>query len=59
MTQLLWKSSLKMGVGVSKIPNGIYKYVVVANYDPAGNVVGNFFNNLPKLTQKDISSKLQ
>lgn len=57
MTQLLWKSSSKMGVGVAKIPNGIYKYIIVANYDPPGNVVGRFYNNLPKLTQKDINLK--
>lgn len=31
MTQLLWKSSTKLGVGISKTPNGMYN--VVANYD--------------------------
>lgn len=52
MTQLLWNSSLKMGVGVSLGADGMY--YVVANYDPAGNVVGEFMNNLPEITKADI-----
>lgn len=52
MTQLLWKSSTKMGVGVSKNANGTYN--VVANYDPIGNVQGFFKENLPEIQQEDI-----
>lgn len=52
MTQLLWKSSTKMGVGVSKSPNGMY--YLVANYDPRGNVMDSFKINLPDIKQEDI-----
>jgi len=52
MTQLLWESSTKLGVGVSKSPNGMYN--VVANYDPSGNFRGSFKENLPDIKQEDI-----
>ncbi|XP_060837458.1 uncharacterized protein LOC132919695 [Rhopalosiphum padi] len=52
MTQLLWKSSTKLGVGISKTPNGMYN--VVANYDPRGNMIGSFEDNLPQIKQEDI-----
>ncbi|XP_026812104.1 uncharacterized protein LOC113553133 isoform X2 [Rhopalosiphum maidis] len=52
MTQLLWKSSTKLGVGISKTPNGMYN--VVANYDPRGNMIGSFQDNLPQIKQEDI-----
>lgn len=54
MTQLLWKSSSKLGVGVSQGADG--NYYVVANYDPAGNVMGKFTNNLPEITKADIDA---
>lgn len=53
MTQLLWKSSKKLGVGISKGKNGMYN--VVANYDPVGNIGNNFKTNLPTITQNDIN----
>ncbi|XP_050052998.1 uncharacterized protein LOC114124821 isoform X2 [Aphis gossypii] len=53
MTQLLWKESTKLGVGVSRNPgNGMY--YVVANYDPRGNLLDNFKENLPEITEEDI-----
>ncbi|XP_025204255.1 putative uncharacterized protein DDB_G0286901 [Melanaphis sacchari] len=52
MTQLLWKPSTKLGVGVSQNPNGMYN--VVANYDPRGNILGYFKDNLPEIKQEDI-----
>jgi hypothetical protein len=52
MTQLLWKSSTKLGVGISQSPNGMYN--VVANYDPRGNMIGSFADNLPQIKQEDI-----
>uniref|UniRef100_A0A2S2Q4X9 Golgi-associated plant pathogenesis-related protein 1 n=1 Tax=Sipha flava TaxID=143950 RepID=A0A2S2Q4X9_9HEMI len=52
MTQLLWKSSQKLGVGVAKDDSG---YIVVANYDPPGNFKRHFINNLPTFTQSQIN----
>jgi len=53
MTQLLWKKSTKLGVGVSQNPgNGMY--YVVANYDPRGNLLNHFKENLPEITEEDI-----
>ncbi|XP_060867483.1 putative uncharacterized protein DDB_G0282499 [Metopolophium dirhodum] len=57
MTQLLWKSSTKMGVGVSKNSDGTYN--VVANYDPIGNVRGFFHENLPEIKQEDIEDAVE
>jgi len=57
MTQLLWKSSTKLGVGVSKNPNGMYN--VVANYDPSGNVIGYFKDNLPEIKQENIEEAIE
>lgn len=42
-TQMLWKSSTKVGCGVSR---GDYGTVVVCNYEPAGNVANAFANNV-------------
>lgn len=52
MTQLLWKSSQKLGVGVSVGAN--HMYYIVANYDPPGNIKGVFKRNLPIITIADI-----
>jgi len=52
MTQLLWRPSSKIGVGVSKSANDMY-YVVV-NYNPPGNVMGRFMQNLPEISNEDI-----
>lgn len=46
-TQVIWKSSESLGVGVAKSSQGsIY---VVANYSPAGNFVGHYVQNCPPL----------
>ena len=37
-TQMIWKSTQKMGVGVALSPNGREVYIV-ANYYPAGNII--------------------
>jgi uncharacterized protein YkwD len=44
-TQVVWKKSRELGMGRAKSKTG--KYIVVANYDPAGNFVGNFVENVP------------
>jgi uncharacterized protein YkwD len=44
-TQVVWKASESLGVGVAKNSQGsIY---VVANYSPAGNFVGHYVENVP------------
>lgn len=54
MTQLLWKSSEQLGIGVAKNDKG--RYVVVCNYNPQGNVYGQFHENLPTITENDIDA---
>lgn len=45
-TQLIWKSSQDLGVGVSKTKKG--KVLVVCNYNPRGNIAGQFSTNVLK-----------
>lgn len=45
-TQLIWKSSQDLGVGVSKTKKG--KVLVVCNYNPRGNIAGQFSSNVLK-----------
>ncbi|XP_033119196.1 Golgi-associated plant pathogenesis-related protein 1-like [Anneissia japonica] len=45
-TQVVWKDSVRLGVGMainSKKPNEVY---AVFNYDPPGNVIGRFKENV-------------
>jgi pathogenesis-related protein 1 len=39
-TQMMWKDTREMGVGISICANGAI--IVVANYYPAGNVIGQY-----------------
>lgn len=40
-TQVVWKTSQKVGMGVAKrTTNGMNKVYVVARYSPAGNYIG-------------------
>uniref|UniRef100_A0A7E4UX96 SCP domain-containing protein n=1 Tax=Panagrellus redivivus TaxID=6233 RepID=A0A7E4UX96_PANRE len=43
-TQLVWKASKKLGVGVARSEQG--NWYVVCNYDPPGNVPGKFGDNV-------------
>jgi len=46
-TQVVWKDSTKLGCGKAKSRRGgIY---VVCNYSPAGNFMGSFRQNVPRL----------
>ncbi|XP_050535875.1 uncharacterized protein LOC126902530 isoform X2 [Daktulosphaira vitifoliae] len=50
-TQLIWRSSKKMGVGVSKSKDGWYNIVV--NYWPPGNIINMFKENVfPRVENK-------
>lgn len=39
-TQMIWKTTTEMGAGIAKCPSG--GVVVVANYNPSGNISGDF-----------------
>lgn len=47
-TQVIWKESRELGVAYSRSKSG--KIFVVANYNPAGNMLGSFKNNVPAPT---------
>uniref|UniRef100_A0A914QC30 SCP domain-containing protein n=1 Tax=Panagrolaimus davidi TaxID=227884 RepID=A0A914QC30_9BILA len=46
LTQIIWKSSKKIGIGISKSAK-TQMYYVVAYFDPAGNIMGTFAENVP------------
>ncbi|XP_054712787.1 Golgi-associated plant pathogenesis-related protein 1-like isoform X2 [Uloborus diversus] len=46
-SQLLWKSTTEIGIGVARIP-GLKKAYVVVNYRPAGN------NNMPGEFERNV-----
>lgn len=43
-TQLVWKSTTELGVGIAKTKRG--KVLVVCNYNPRGNTIGEFNANV-------------
>lgn len=43
-TQLIWKETIKMGVGLATSEKG--QVYVVCNYEPAGNIVGEYAKNI-------------
>lgn len=43
-TQLIWKNSRKLGVALAYLKDN--SLVVVANYDPPGNVIGTYASNV-------------
>ncbi len=47
-TQVVWKSSIQIGVGVATYPDSRYQHrtVVCINYTPRGNVQGQFPQNV-------------
>lgn len=56
-TQVVWKSSIEIGVGISTYPDQRYqtRTVVCINYRPRGNVQGQFPENvLPPTASLDF-----
>ncbi|XP_050436040.1 uncharacterized protein LOC126842869 isoform X2 [Adelges cooleyi] len=45
-TQLVWKSTKSMGIAMAQGKSG--RIVIVANYDPPGNIMGQFTENVLK-----------
>lgn len=52
-TQVVWKDSRELGVGMAKNRTG--QIFVVANYDPPGNFIGSFTENVPPIGGFDTS----
>lgn len=48
-SQMVWKSSRELGVGVAKTKKG--KVLVVCNYEPRGNVIGQFNANVLRVVR--------
>ncbi|KAH9361308.1 hypothetical protein HPB48_006870 [Haemaphysalis longicornis] len=44
-TQVIWKGSTELGTARARTATG--KLLVVANYNPAGNMIGSFAQNVP------------
>lgn len=57
VTQILWKESKNIGVGVAKDSDNVY-YIVV-DYFPAGNVKNKFISNLPDFKTEDIKEAIE
>ncbi|KAH9384548.1 hypothetical protein HPB48_026556 [Haemaphysalis longicornis] len=49
-TQVIWKGSKYVGSGIAKLGRKIF---VVSNYDPPGNVLGTFAENVLKPQEDD------
>jgi hypothetical protein len=45
-TQMIWKDSQELGMGLARSKNG--RVIVVANYNPRGNYIGQFAVNVPR-----------
>lgn len=45
-TQLIWKNSTELGMAMAKNNKG--QTYIVANYNPRGNIIGQFNDNVPK-----------
>ena len=44
-TQVVWKNSKNLGIAKARSSSG--KIIVVANYEPAGNYIGQYVQNVP------------
>ncbi|XP_055925841.1 Golgi-associated plant pathogenesis-related protein 1-like [Argiope bruennichi] len=56
-TQMVWRSSTEFGVGKARSRCG--KVIVVANYKPSGNVIGEFQDNVfPPVNDMDILNEI-
>ncbi|CAF4201446.1 unnamed protein product, partial [Rotaria magnacalcarata] len=52
-TQVIWKSSIQLGIGIS-LSSDSKTAKVVGNYYPAGNVIGSFSENVLELCSSTI-----
>lgn len=52
---MIWRDSRELGVGMAKNRSG--QIFVVANYDPPGNFIGSFAENVPPIGGFDETSE--
>ncbi|PSN37032.1 hypothetical protein C0J52_17650 [Blattella germanica] len=45
-SQMVWKNSQELGMGLARSKNG--RVLIVANYHPRGNYIGQFADNVPR-----------
>lgn len=48
-SQMVWKNSRELGIGLGRTRNG--KVIVVASYFPRGNIIGQFLHNVKRINQ--------
>lgn len=54
-TQVVWRESRELGVGMAKNRSG--EVFIVANYDPPGNFIGSFEKNVLPIVDSDTKSR--
>jgi hypothetical protein len=54
-TQIVWKSTQEFGIGKAHTRGG--KLIVVANYHPAGNIMGKFHENVLPPIVDDVKNQ--
>lgn len=55
-TQVVWRDSTELGVGMARNRNG--EVYVVCNYNPAGNFLGSFTENVPPPGGSSLTKKI-
>ncbi|XP_034254783.1 uncharacterized protein LOC117653301 isoform X1 [Thrips palmi] len=53
-SQMIWKESKELGMGFARSKNG--RTIIVANYHPRGNYIGQFADNVPRPTSGPFAS---
>lgn len=56
-TQVVWRDSRELGVGMAKNRTG--QIFIVANYDPPGNFIGSFTENVPPIGGFDGAQSME
>lgn len=51
---MIWKESKELGMGFARSKNG--RTIIVANYHPRGNYIGQFAENVPRPTSGPFAS---
>lgn len=54
-TQIVWKKTQQIGVAI--VGNSARGSYVVVDYYPRGNVIGSFFQNVPKISKDSVKCR--